>query len=566
MKDRWEETLFHMAGREQMLMPQTLSDRIEEILCKPQKRDSRRFHMNWKKSIVLAAAMIMLISATAAASVGALRERMEAMNREKLEAYFTQIYASKIGVDNYNRAYSDAERARMTELREKYESEARFPEGEITMIERAEQYRGRGVAFLGDTSTFFFPEREMSDEELLRIIDFMHKRDYSLQKMNELIGKGEAQVPVTGEEIEATAEELLHTDAVYEPTQSLTIPYTGDLELDLTIAAGRNELFLAGYNSVHRMEIGSSDSEVFFDDFDEETRVLAMCQDQNGDLYMAVWELTAAKAENAPEPSGAGKGAEDAPGAEAAGDVDEGAVQRTLAVWVVDQRGQFLRKLDLSAYIDPDSSGMIRRMAIDGNGYLYLNTAGLRAQKENQECEILVLDREGGYVTRIAPDGYALRRNGGLGVGKDGRVYTYIEDYYDPNQDDTVWRRGIAVLDVAKGTLGEIYFDIMPENTSLLLDIVAPGAESDFVFWGYDGIFTYDLGDDKASCVLPPYEAPCDFEGVRCCALPDGRIVFADTSEYRTEEHALGKRFLAVPEKTCFYYVPGVGTEQMKRD
>lgn len=541
MEDRWEETIFQMADQEQIVMPRSMSERIEEILCKP--KAAAHFRMNWKKSIVLAAAMIMLISATAVASVGALRERMESMNREKIEAYFAQIYASKIGVDNYNRPYTDSEKERMGKLREAYENEANFPEGEITMLDEAGDYHGKGVAFLGDTSTFFLPEREMSDEEMLRIIDFCYKRDYSLQKMNEMIESGEAQRPVTlEEEVEATDEEILESDAVYEPRQELTIPYTGDLELDLTIAAGRNELFLAGYNTVHRMEIGSSDSEVFFDDFGVETRVLAMCQDTNGDVYMALWQLTA---EDKPER------------AKETGEAEEtaDAVTRTLALWVVDKDGELLREIDLSDYIDPDRQGYIRRMTMDERGYLYLNAAGLRSQKKGQECEILVLDREGNYISRIAPDGYALRLNGGLGVGKDGRVYTYIENWYDP--DNPLNQMGIASLNVEKGTLGDIYFDIMPEN-AIMIDIVAPGAESDFVFWGYDGIFTYNLGDESAVNVLPAYEAPCDWEGVRACALPDGRIVFADSSDYRVEEHATGRRFLAVPEKTCFYYMPGM--------
>ena len=61
--------------------------------------------------------------------------------------------------------------------------------------------------------------------------------------------------------------------------------------------------------------------------------------------------------------------------------------------------------------------------------------------------------------------------------------------------------------------------------------------------------------------ILPAYEAPCSWEGARYCALPDGRILFASASEYRSEETPLGKRFYAVPEKTCFYYVPGVRAE-----
>ncbi|MDE6387769.1 MAG: hypothetical protein K2L82_08210 [Lachnospiraceae bacterium] len=526
MKDRWEETLFHMAGQEQIVMPESLSDKIEGILCKPK---NGKFHMSVRKSLILAAALILLCSVTAVASVGAVRERMEAMNREKIEAYFAQIYTTKLGADNYNRPYFDTEKKRMEELREAYENEARFPKGELTMIEQAQEYKGRGVAFLGATSSFFFPDEEMSDEELLCIIDFMYKRDYSLQKMNEMIAAGEAQMPVIREEeVEATDEEILATDAVYEPEQELTIPYTGDLELDLTIAAGQNELFLAGYHTVHRMAIGSSDSELFFDDFGAETRILAMCQDKNGDVYMALWQW-----------------------------LDENDIEnRTMAVWVVSKEGKLLHKIDLSSYLAPGRQGYVRRMTIDHNGWLYLNVAGLKSSNEAQECEILVLDREGNYVSSITSNEYAFRLNGGLGVGKDGKVYTYIENFYDPDNPQN--KMGIASLDVERGMLGEIYYDIMPENAAIMIDIIAQGAESDFVFWGYDGIFTYNLGDERAENVLPPYEAPCDWEGVRSCALPDGRIVFADIGDYRIEEHPLGTRFIAVPEKTCFYYVPGM--------
>lgn len=558
MKEQWEDTLFRMAEREQIVMPRTMSDKIEDTLCKlnndrpcaynephkaqePQRQEEadrtgntlekdpqrRSFRMNWKKSLVLAAALVMLVSATAAASVGALRERMEAMNREKLEAYFAQIYETRIGHDNYNRPYTRAEKERMEALRSAYENEARFPEGELRMIERAEEYKGGGVAFMGATTTFFFPETEMSDEELLRIIDFLYKRDYSLAKMNEMIAAGEAQMPETEDrEIEATDEEILAGSAVYEPGQELTIPYTGSLELDLTVAAGRNELFIAGFNAVHRMKVGSSDSELFFDAFGAETRILAMCQASNGDVYMALWQWQ-----------------------------EEDAEKRTLAVWVVSEEGKLLRRIDMEQYIAPERQGYIRRMAIDARDRLYLKAAGLKSTGEAAECGILVLDREGGYLSCISSDEYAIRLTGGMGVGKDGRVYTQIENYYDP--ENPMNKMGIASIDAERGRLAEIYYDIMPQD-AISIDIVAPGSETDFVFWGYDGIFTYNLGDGSAVNVLPAHEAPCDWEGARYCALPDGRIVFADVSEYRVEETKWGTRMYGVPEKTCFYYVPGI--------
>lgn len=543
MRESWEDTLFRMADKERMVMPKTMSDKIEETLGKlndDQYKDQcksggngqeagrgKAFRMNWKRSLILAAVLTVLASATAAASAGAVRERMEAMNREKIETYFAQIYQTKIGHDNYNRPYEEEEKNRMDTLREAYEEEAHFPKGEITMLDAVQDYKGRGVAFFGDTSTFFFPDREMSDEELLEIIDFMHRRDYSLQKMNEMIEAGEAQLPKMEEPVlEATEEEILLTDAVYEPEQELTIPYTGDLELDLTVAAGQRELFLAGWNTVHKMEIGSSDSRLFFDGFDAQTRILAMCQDTNGDVYMAVWQWPAKDQE-----------------------------KRDLSVWVADRNGELLRKINMDPFLAPERQGYVSRMVIDKNGYLYLKTAGLATFKDAAECEILVLDREGSYVNSISGGEYCLDLLGGLGIGKDGKVYTQIGNYYDPDHPGT--HMGIASVDAEKGTLAEIYFDIVPEGT-IMLDIVAPGARTDFVFWGYDGIFTYNLGDESAVNVLPAYEAPCDFEGARSCALPDGRIVLAECSDYRTEETEYGRRRYAVPEKTCFYYLPGM--------
>lgn len=543
MRKEWEDKLFRMAQEEQMIMPTTMSDKLEEILCKlndEQHEENNQhggkskevgkggvFHMNWKKSLVLAAVLTALASATAVASVGAVKERMEAMNREKIETYFTQIYQTKTGHDNYNRPYTEEEKSRMAELQEAYEKEASFPKGEITMLDAAKDYRGRGVAFFGDTSTFFLPDHKMSDEELLKIIDFMYKRDYSLTKMNEMIEAGEAQAPKIEEpEPEATEEEILLTDAVYEPEQKLTIPYTGDLELDMTVAAGQREIFLAGWNSVHRMEIGSSDSALFFDGFDAWTRILAMCQDTNGDVYMAVWQWPSKDQE-----------------------------KKELSVFVVDRNGELLRKIDMAPYLADNRQGYIRRMAIDENGYLYLKTAGLATIRDGAECEILVLDREGSYVNTISGGEYCMDELGGLGVGKDGKVYTQIGNYYD--QDNPETKMGIAAVDVKQGTLAEVYFDIVPEGT-IMLDIVAPGAETDFVFWGYDGIFTYNLGDESAVNVLPAYEAPCDFEGARCCALPDGRIVLAVCGDHRMKETDYGEQLYAVPEKTCFYYLPGM--------
>lgn len=398
------------------------------------------------------------------------------------------------------------------------------------MISEPEAYRGKGVAFYGDTATFFFPAKEMSDEELLQIIDFMHKRDYSLQAMNEKLEAGEIERPTetvnkeleAEKEKEATEESVLCSDAVWDPAQELTIPYTGTLEARY-MAAGQNCIFLTGWNAVHKMEIGSGGSELFFDDFDTETDVSALYQDKKGDIYMALMELV---------PEGADNGAATMAGA-----------RYKTSLWILDEEGTVKKKIDLSRYQE-ELGGRISRMTVDDQGFIYIRTMF-------SDRLLSVFDREGNYVKAIVSDEYQSHAAGGLCVGRDGKVYTQIEGR------GTERGMGIASVNLEKGCLEDIYENIMPEGT-IMIDIIAPGSDTDFVFWGYDGIFTWNPGEKKAVNVLPAYEAPCPWEGCMYCALPDGRMVFAYSTDYRVEGEGDAQRAYRVPEKTCFYYKAGL--------
>ena len=229
--DRFEQELFRMAEREKMAIPESLYGRVDDTLA-GLKQKRYRVRRKWKKAVLLAAALTAMCSITVMAAVGALQQRMEAMNEQEMEAYFVQIHASKIGADNYNRPLTDEEEQRMKELRTAYEQEALFPEKLLTMLSEPEAYRGKGVGFYKGTSTFFLPEESLSDEELLQMIDFTYKRDYSLQALNEKIETGEMSFPAKEIAEETNAEK---TNAGEE----LTIRYTGELPVQ-KMAAGRN--------------------------------------------------------------------------------------------------------------------------------------------------------------------------------------------------------------------------------------------------------------------------------------------------------------------------------------
>ena len=282
--DPFEQKLFQMADQEKMILPDTLYEKTEHTFDHLSKH-SFAFRMNWKRALILAAALTALCSATVMAAVSAVQQRMEAMNEQEIEDYFVQIYASRLGADHYTRPLTDREQTRMEELRQSYEQSALFPEKALTMISSAEAYNGKGIAFSKDSSTFFLPEQDMSDEELLQIIDFRHRRDYSLQAMKEKIAAEEATFPEDAIRQEAAS---AGSDNAARET---VIPYTGDLEIQ-KIAAGQQDLFLMGKNAVHRMAAGSGDSELFFDDFDTDTFVSALYEDQKGTVYLALNEQT----------------------------------------------------------------------------------------------------------------------------------------------------------------------------------------------------------------------------------------------------------------------------------
>ena len=527
--DRFEQELLHLAEQEKMIVPETVYRKVDDTLVSLSAGPIRK-KMTWKKAVLLAAVLTAMCSVTVTAAVGALQRRMEAMNQKEIADYFVQIYTSKLGADNYNRPMKEEERNRMAQLRVSYEQEAVFPQKALTMLSSPDAYKGKGVGFYKETSTFFLPEKDMSDEELLQIIDFVHRRDYSLQVMKDKITESETSFLIEEitedegkEEKEKTGEEAVQR-----------IPYTGNLPIR-KIAAGQDCIYLTGKNSIHRMEIGSSDSERYFDDFENDTYVNAMYEDKKGNLYLAVNERIEeggdVEKDGLAQGENAGKGS--------AGVVTIAGEKYRSALWILNRTKEVVRKIDLSsgqaqAY---EGIGMVTQLVVDAQGYIYLRGTGIG------DALLLVLDGQGDYVKRITSDLYDCHALGGLGVGRDGRIYTQIQD-----RD----RMGIASVDLAEGALDEIYMDIVPEGT-IMLDLIAPGSDTDFVFWGYDGIFTYDLGAESAVNILPAYEAPCDWEGVMYCALPDGRIVFADAAQYRQE----GTEMQSIPEQICFYYVPG---------
>lgn len=528
MRESFDDKIRRMAGEEKMVLPSGLERRIDHVLAekcgersgsmpggKPAGKSGRVIRFRWGRAAALSAACVLIFSVTVSASVGLYRQRMEAMNHEKLEAYFVQIYQSGMPADTHNRALTEDERARMGELETAYRELGRFPEKELTMLDAPEDYQ-RGVAYLAATGTFFFPESEMTDEELLQYVDFLQKRDYSLAVINQKIADGEYVYEGTPESPEITDREILDSDAVYEPDRELTIAYEGDMGVQC-MAAGTDAIYLGGYNRIERMAIGSGEAELLFEAFGEdEILVSALYQAQDGTIYAGVSNLSRGKA---------------------------GAFGRT-EIYQISAEGELLNRFA----VGEREQNLIDSIAADGEGNLYVHT---RMRETDDKASVHIYDAEGQMISAVQETDDMIPESAGLGQGKDGAVYVAVKS-------KNSGKLGLAKLEPT-GAMSAVYADLQEEGENLVWDVVCRGVETDFILWGYDGVYTYCIGEEKANRIMAPYDAVCGFEGACVSVLPDGRMVFLNTTEgLETTLKNGAKTWIKNPEKTTLYYVPTV--------
>lgn len=196
MRNIVDQRIAAMAEREELELPKSYLDRIEKTLLNlPEKnRVIKLNRQGFKPAAALLTGTILVSSVTVFATNNLLRERLESMTVWERNAYIEQINSAD--VDSYSRELTQMESKRMQRLKCSYEQEGRFPEKELIQVNTKQQVKEDAVVFVIEESKFYLPDREMTDEELLEIIDFYCKRDFSiLQKMSL-----DDQTKTTGEE------------------------------------------------------------------------------------------------------------------------------------------------------------------------------------------------------------------------------------------------------------------------------------------------------------------------------------------------------------------------------
>ena len=555
-----------MAETERMTVPESLDAKVENILdgLETEKKDSKNtdgkranqtvHHYGFRRIVIPAAACLLLASVTVTAS-GLYRARMESMNHEKLETYFSGLQEADVAADSYSRPLTDSEKNRLEELRQAYLEEGYFPKRELAMLDSPEKYK-KGVAFYTARSTFFLPEEEMTDEELLELIDFREKRDYSLAKITEEIEAGDYEYVKT--EDSAVSEEMSQTeDSVVLGEMSQTgrsqqeqgtgaasvvlgadtasqewqIAYTGELSIRCAVAVEQG-LYVGGFTMegkarVEYLAYGSGIPEKFYDDFDEDGEVYSLCTAPDGSVYAALRGLAS-------------------PGAEHG---------RLPVIYHISPEGTLL---DCFAAGDREWN-IVDSMATDAQSRLY---ARMRMQEDGGYVRIYTA--EGDLIGTVSDDGaYAVQGAGALGQGKDGKVYAAALAMENVTAVDasvtlvSVDPERLCFLPV-QGNVTENAKAVQSTGTIYQWNMVAGVSDhSDFILWGYSGVDTYRLGDAEFTREQEVWEMPCGTEGTCAVIVPDGRILYIGATGGVQGQTAAGVDISGKdPAKTYFYYEP----------
>ena len=134
---------------------------------------------------------------------GNWESRMEEMTDEEADFYYLAYWSGKTDISGAfvrgnldevrgNRVLSEQEEELYRRMQMEYEEENRIPVGTepVAVIEYPEEYDGTQIALCRWNACFYLPERALTEEDFLEIIDFRKRAEYSAHLIEEEIATG----------------------------------------------------------------------------------------------------------------------------------------------------------------------------------------------------------------------------------------------------------------------------------------------------------------------------------------------------------------------------------------
>lgn len=159
----------------------------------------------------MAVIVVGVLAKPVAAAVNYVAKRMQQVSettQEKL--YEEQQNAQGDEAIRYSRALSEQEQQRYDQLFAEYEKNGKMPEKELFTEDTYSGTKDYPVYTTKDRR-LWLPERDLTDEEMLQIIDYYHVVDYSLQNENQ---KKQALTEETSTEVTGSDKEIVQQQAI----------------------------------------------------------------------------------------------------------------------------------------------------------------------------------------------------------------------------------------------------------------------------------------------------------------------------------------------------------------
>ncbi len=165
-------------------VPEVVHGAVEDALDAVRESGGRRiFRMPAAAAACLALFLAGGVTVSAVGLVSLYRQRMEEMDADEIGHYYD--VAGNGDADTVNRALTEKEHERYDKLEQEYEKNGRFPQSDLRELADGEVYDGNGIALEPESRAVYLPERELTDEELLELIDFHHRLTYSIYQVNQ---------------------------------------------------------------------------------------------------------------------------------------------------------------------------------------------------------------------------------------------------------------------------------------------------------------------------------------------------------------------------------------------
>lgn len=208
MDKRFDERLKKDLVKGAEPLPDSYTERVAALLD-----DLPHNQIKHKKSFKLryaaALAVFLLMASGAQAAVNMYQEYLGSMSQGDKKELNERTQRVADNSDHFSRKLLDGEREKIEHLRDKYENEGLFPKEKIIETDKKNEVETGKLTFCYENSTFYIPDEELTDEEILKIIDFWERRDYAVKEENREIQVSDKRQKISQEEAVRIAKETL---------------------------------------------------------------------------------------------------------------------------------------------------------------------------------------------------------------------------------------------------------------------------------------------------------------------------------------------------------------------